>query len=155
GYGKTTIANWVAAMAEADKNIVVWFNPWSVREVSELWLSFSITLREALERNHVSIPSWTKSKATLAQVKKKYGALTESLTGGKVISAIAETFLRFSKADIQDLTRLLRQRRVLVIIDDIDRADPKLLPQLFLSLRELFDVPGFAFLVPFEKSIVA
>ena len=155
GYGKTTIAHWVEALAERDGHIVVWFNPWSVRELSELWLSFSIALRNALRRHKVTVPSGAEAKSTLAEIKRDYGQLVESVSGGKILSGVAAAFLRFTKADIEALTRSLQGRRVVVIIDDIDRADPKLLPQLFLSLRELLDVPGFAFLVPFEKSIVA
>jgi KAP family P-loop domain len=72
-----------------------------------------------------------------------------------VVTGVAATILKFSKADTEALTQGLGTRRVLVIIDDIDRANPKLLPQLLLALRELLDVPRFAFLVPFEKAIVA
>jgi|GEM_PF-5549469 len=155
GYGKTTIAYWVDAMAVNDKNVVVWFNPWSVQDLSELWLSFSIALRDALQSHKVAIPRWAEAKSTLARVRKRYAPLAESVNGGKVISDVAAAFLKFSKADIDALIKELHGRRVIVIIDDIDRADRKLLPQLLLSLRELLDVPGFAFLVPFEKSIVA
>jgi predicted KAP-like P-loop ATPase len=50
GYGKTTISNWVASLAEADGHIIVPFNPWSVRDLPELWLTFITILHEALER---------------------------------------------------------------------------------------------------------
>jgi len=154
GYGKTTIAHWVAEMAEREAQIVIWFNPWSVRDISDLWLSFSLKLRSALRQHGVTLPSALEVKSVLAELRKDYGAVADSVGGGKVVNAIGG-FLKFSKADIDALKQRLRGRRVVVIIDDIDRADPKLLPPLLLSLRELLDAPGFAFLVPFEKSIVA
>jgi predicted KAP-like P-loop ATPase len=71
GYGKTTIAHWVGAMAEADNNIVVWFKPWSVRDLPELWLTFALTLRDALQRHKVTIPRWVEAKSTLGDVKRQ------------------------------------------------------------------------------------
>src|ERR1700733_11034132 len=89
GYGKTTIAYWVDAMAASDKNVVVWFNPWSVQDLSELWLSFSVALRDALQRHKVTIPRWAEAKSTLAQIRKRYGPFAESVNGGKVIGGVA------------------------------------------------------------------
>ena len=126
-----------------------------MRDLSELWLSFAITLHEDLERNGVVMPGWSRTKSLFAKIRKEYGGLAEAISTAKVLSGVAATFLEFSKDDLEALTRSLGERRVLVIIDDIDRADPKLLPQLLLSLRELLDLPGFAFLVPFEKRIVS
>ena len=155
GYGKTTIANWVADLAAKDGHVVITFNPWSIRDLSELWLSFGIELHEALERHGVSIPSWTRTKARVARLRREYGTWADTLAPGKLINSVAATFIRFDRGDAKVLRESLGSRRVVVIIDDIDRADPRLLPQLLLSLRELLDVPGLAFLVPFEKSIVA
>ena len=154
GYGKTTIAHWVAEMADRDAQIVVWFNPWSVRDLSDLWLSFLLKLRSVLRRHKVTLPGGLEAKATLAEFKRELGTVANSIGDGKLASAAAG-LLKFSTADIEALKRRLRGRKVVVIIDDIDRAIPTLLPQLFLSLRELLDLPGFAFLVPFEKSTVA
>ena len=154
GYGKTTIANWVADLAAMDGHVVITFNPWSIRDLSELWLSFGIELHEALEHHGVSIPSGTRTKALVARLKRDYGTLADTVAPGKLINSVAATFIRFNRSDVKALRENLGTRRVVVIIDDIDRADP-ILPQLLLSLRELLDVPGFAFLVPFDKGVVA
>lgn len=47
------------------------------------------------------------------------------------------------------------ERRVIVIIDDLDRADPKIIPRLLLALREVLDVPAFSFVMAFDLDIVA
>jgi hypothetical protein len=39
-------------------------------------------------------------------------------------------------------------------VDDLDRADPKLVPQLLLSFREILDLPGFAFVLAFDDDII-
>ncbi len=49
----------------------------------------------------------------------------------------------------------MKDRRLVVLIDDLDRCNPELLPQLLLSLRELLDLPGFTFLLAFDDEIVA
>jgi predicted KAP-like P-loop ATPase len=48
----------------------------------------------------------------------------------------------------------VKNSRLVVLVDDLDRCDPKLLPQLLLSLRELLDLPGFTFLLAFDDEIV-
>ena len=50
--------------------------------------------------------------------------------------------------------RSYNDRRLVVLIDDLDRCDPKLIPHLLLSLRELLDLPGFTFLLAFDDEIV-
>lgn len=43
----------------------------------------------------------------------------------------------------------------MVFIDDLDRADPAVVPKLLLVLRELLDVSRFAFVLAFDRQIVA
>ena len=40
------------------------------------------------------------------------------------------------------------------MVDDIDRADPRLVPQFLLSLREVLDEPGFTFVLAFDPAHV-
>ena len=42
-----------------------------------------------------------------------------------------------------------------MLIDDLDRCAPELLPRLLMSLREILDLPSFTFLLAFDDEIVA
>src|SRR5260370_8233332 len=63
-------------------------------------------------------------------------------------------WLQYDGAQIRAIQKKVKQRRLVVLIDDLDRCAPELLPQLLLSLRELLDLPGFTFLLAFDDEIV-
>src|SRR5260370_40923338 len=64
-------------------------------------------------------------------------------------------WLQYDGAQIRAIQKKVKQRRLVVLIDDLDRCAPELLPQLLLSLRELLDLPGFTFVLAFDDEIVA
>jgi predicted KAP-like P-loop ATPase len=41
GEGKTSMLNFLQQFAKRDGDVVVWFNPWSVRNRDELWNRFA------------------------------------------------------------------------------------------------------------------
>ena len=53
------------------------------------------------------------------------------------------------------MAEVLSDRRVIVLIDDLDRTDPKVIPKLLLALRDLLDFSKFTFVLAFDHSIVA
>jgi len=70
-------------------------------------------------------------------------------------SRLIKRFLSITASDIAFLISSLGTRRVVVFIDDLDRADPKLIPPLLLTLRELLDFSHFVFVMAFDREIVA
>jgi hypothetical protein len=64
-------------------------------------------------------------------------------------------WLRYDGEQIRAIREKLKDRRLVVLIDDLDRCAPELLPQLLLSLRELLDLPGFTFVLAFDDEVVA
>lgn len=67
----------------------------------------------------------------------------------------AFSWLSINKRDIDALISQLNGRRVIVFVDDLDRADPRLIPKTLLALRELLDWPGFSFVLAFDRQVVA
>ncbi len=45
--------------------------------------------------------------------------------------------------------------RVVIFIDDLDRADPRAIPRTLLALHELLDWPDFAFVLAFDRQVVS
>ncbi len=69
--------------------------------------------------------------------------------------ALMQQFLDVHGSDFQALQSELNGRRVIVFIDDLDRADLRLVPQLLMALRELLDLPGFIFVLAFDDEIIS
>ncbi|MGB4057261.1 MAG: P-loop NTPase fold protein [Alphaproteobacteria bacterium] len=158
GAGKTTICRWVASEAEKDGHIPVFFSPWAARTDGELWVGFYTALTSAL------ISKGKKIKFSRATIKHMTASLlhrgwADSIgqlhqagqTGIEVVRSIAS----INDRDIKHLYEQIKGKRFIVILDDLDRVDPVLIPRLLMTLRDIMDMEGFSFLLPFDDRIVA
>jgi hypothetical protein len=153
GSGKTVIANWVEKLASDEGHCVVWFNPWSATSVGHMWFELSYALHRKLKERGIEL-SIGKEFSHLMRVAYYDFRATSETPYLKDYASLIERILRLSDEDITAIRNALGSRRVIVIVDDLDRADNILIPKLLLAMRELFDLPGFSFLVPFDKSKV-
>jgi hypothetical protein len=146
-------------------NIVFWFSPWSVGNWQDLWDEFGSELLEALSAAGVQsgegLKKWAKDKAEWFQ-SSGISQLAEAGAGlvgkDKLYSGtfhIVRGWLRYDGPQIRAIRQKLGDKRVIVVIDDLDRCAPELLPRLFMALREILDLPGFTFLLAFDDEIVA
>jgi KAP family P-loop domain. len=161
GEGKTSVLNFLQQFAKRDGDVVVWFNPWSVRNRDELWNRFAGEIFSRFEEVGIKVKGTgavkiKKATRVLVDPIQKAAELNQTakvIIGGalslfgKLLNANSETFKHIREA--------LGSRRVIVIIDDLDRSDPQLLPELFLSLRDVLDLPGFSFVLGFDVDVVA
>jgi predicted KAP-like P-loop ATPase len=160
GEGKTSVLRFVEQQLQRERHLIFWFNPSAMTSWSELWAEFAGQFVEALKVAQINISEVRKVKWKL-RFRKAQQPL-EQLSG---LSAVAKATIgpTFSlmrdalKVGSRQLTAILEQlpnRRVVVLIDDLDRTDPKLVPQLLLALRDILDLPGFAFVLAFDDKIV-
>jgi hypothetical protein len=66
--------------------------------------------------------------------------------------------LRFSeitRAEAEEALRGLGGKRLLVLVDDVDRMRPELVPTLLMSIRERLFIPGCHFLVAMDPDVVS
>ena len=150
GCGKTTIAHWVSQLALSKEHIVVWFNPWSSGSLNGMWFQLAHELHRQLVRRGIELSAWTDIKSVATEKWRSAGTATE-IDRLRGVSGLVNRVLGFNKDDIEKLEKALGERRVIIIIDDIDRADPAIVPQLLLSLREILDKARFSFLIPYDK----
>ncbi len=172
GAGKTSVLNFLHAIETEHKSLVVTVSAWSaVAESGVVELLYS-ELSAELKRNEVRLPrfltlrrwisfvpglKWLQglspvAAAALNMVSPGSGELA-SKAGGLIASK-----LRFTRADVDALMGAVKTggfERVVIFIDDLDRADPRLVPATLLALRELLDWPGLAFVLAFDKDVVA
>jgi|SRR5579864_1024858 len=164
GEGKSTVLRFAEQMLKDKKNIVFEFNPWAIQNWNDLWDGFGSALVEALSVANIQFGNSLKKAA------KGLGGWIEEKGGAKVGETAAiilgkdklynaafgalRNWLKYDGAQIKAIQQKLQGRRLVVLIDDLDRCAPELIPQLLLSLRELFDLPGFTFLLAFDDEIV-
>lgn len=174
GSGKTSVLNFLQLIAEEAGDIVVRFPAWQATGEEGFIAQFYLQLTAVLERKGLSEPlqPWLKRLSkkvtdTLNKVSNStaQATLPDSVEYASVISAAAHVsgvvfdklsgMLQLDAEDLKALHEQLGKKRVIVFIDDLDRADPKLIPQTLLALRELLDWPDFAFVLAFDKEVVS
>ncbi|NBF05699.1 AAA family ATPase [Pseudomonas sp. Fl5BN2] len=174
GSGKTSVLNFLQQIAEDADDIVVRFPAWQISGEAGFVAQFYLELTAVLQRKGQAeaLRPWLqrlskKVTDTLSKVSNSAAQVTlpESVEYAPVISAAAHVsgvvfdklsgMLQLQAEDLNALRAQLGRRRVIVFIDDLDRADPKVIPQTLLALRELLDWPDFVFVLAFDKELVS
>jgi KAP-like P-loop domain-containing protein len=165
GEGKSTVLRFSESMLREHGSVVFTFNPWAIQNWNDLWENFGNNLSEALDAAGVPFNnSWKKGlKASGKWLESTgVGEIAENAVAlwgkDKLYNAAFGALSRWLKYDgdqIHSIRQKLGKQRLVVLIDDLDRCAPALIPQLLLSLRELLDLPGFTFILAFDDEIVA
>ncbi|WP_170113378.1 KAP family P-loop NTPase fold protein [Ahniella affigens] len=172
GTGKTSVLNFLRQMQEECKNLVVSLSAWNADGSLGVIDLLYESLRDSLTEKNIDAESLGLIKSfvqQLAKVARGAGADRALVTGlnvaapgvgssAQALGSLALSSLRISRKDVDELVGVIHKngfQRVVVFIDDLDRADPRLLPKALLSLRELLDWPDFVFVLSFDKDIVA
>lgn len=169
GTGKTSVLNLLEKLEIGQESIVVRLSAWSASGESGVLSLIYEALAKKLGESGVALP-WTGQAKRAVQKAKRFvapgramlraGEHAQQLPGGtaELISGAAEIAIGWTAIGADDLKRLvneLNERRVVVFIDDLDRADPRAIPKTLLALRELLDWPGFSFVLAFDKQIIS
>jgi predicted KAP-like P-loop ATPase len=164
GDGKSTVLRFTEQMLKERDSIVFWFNPWAIQNWNGLWEDFGNRLSAALSASGIRVDGtwlkvaksstkWLESKG-VNQIVRAGAAVAGKDKVADAAFGLVSQWLKYDGPQIRSIQKKVKNNRLVVLIDDLDRCDPKLLPQLLLSLRELLDLPGFTFLLAFDDEIV-
>lgn len=158
GFGKTTMLNYVrhylSELGQSEQPVVVSYNPWWFSGHEDLVRAFFSQLRARIEERK-EFPSEVRSR--LADFAE---ALSEMPLPYVSWGKLAGKILRPKPKDIEKLkneisTALRNQpRRILVMIDDIDRLTSEEIRQVFRAVKSVGDFPNVTYLMAFDKSVV-
>lgn len=172
GSGKTTVLSFVRRLAIEGGHHVVFFNPWGYGEAAEMWQRLQKDIDEVLQRLGVGrferrVRSAKAGLTWLGKKKVLDHAPTVAVLIPKV-GLVAKPALtigipqleRWAKAKAKDLeaaSEILKEKkqRIIVLVDDIDRARPDLVPEVLYALSEVFGLGGFTFVLAFDPEEVS
>ena len=165
GTGKTSVLEFIAGMAEKDRHVVIWFDPWEHSTKQELWRSFVLAVYDGLESKfgRLKDAEYARWKARFDKAKEIVKTVTATVAGawnqtaGKLVENgldYVKEHLAFSQEDLASLKELLGDKRVIILIDDLDRTAPELVPEILFALKELMDTPGFSYICAFDPVVV-
>lgn len=174
GSGKTSILNMLRTIEEQRGAWVLSFSAWSVLGedgvITQFYEAFAKRLKEEgrtppprqrikaalrLLRRHLNV-FWPGVRVAAVELSPVPAAITR--TAADTLSRLAGNATAWAKpgrSDLEAITKVLARRRVVVFIDDLDRADPKVIPKTLLALRELLDWPGLSFVVALDRRAIA
>lgn len=162
GEGKTAILKFVNTIANEDNQIVVWFNPWEYATPEEMWESFVALILKKLSEAGVNVkkPSrqFLSAKIFFKKIIRKpvdaFGSLAQLDPYANAGLPILKSFLSFNRKSLIKLQNFITGKRIIVLIDDLDRANPILVPQLLFAVKELLDLPSMVFVLAFDPNVV-
>lgn len=177
GCGKTSVLNMTVEEikkanqeTKADRIIIVRFNPWNFTDTTQLINQFFLTLSNTLQ-----IDSKEKNFKKLGDLIENYSAAleyAEYLPGIgkylKILPKLSENFGERMRSKSEDkLSNVSYQRelvekelknlkkRILIIIDDIDRLPDVQIRLIFQLVNSVAGFPYTTYLVSFDKDIVS
>ncbi|QLG93200.1 hypothetical protein HZF02_15070 [Pseudomonas yamanorum] len=182
GTGKTSVLNFIEAQIgeqnhhisrdpDSLKVVVVRFSAWNASGEGGVITRFYEALSEQLpirQQWYARTWRWTTRRfrailnlsndvsATVAEGASASGAPVTAASiaaFGTAMKKVGE-WSTVKKEHLLKLQNALEGYRVVVFIDDLDRADPTIIPKTMLALRELLDWPKFAFVLAFDPEII-
>jgi predicted KAP-like P-loop ATPase len=168
GSGKSTVLAYVEHELDrapaAERPVVVSFNPWWFSGQEHLAKAFLGQLQAVLPAKY---KGFEKVGNMLAEFSGALGGIAE-VAGksygipffGKAVEAGAKRLATKPK-DVPALKKALssllleQKKRVLVVIDDIDRLAPDEVRQLFTVIKALADFPYVTYLLAFDREVAA
>ncbi|HVV51972.1 MAG TPA: P-loop NTPase fold protein [Polyangia bacterium] len=166
GSGKTSVLRFVRKILGEQEHVIVAFSPWGITHPAELWQRLGVALLDALEATgggHRGSPvtRWQlRYDRRILKVLRAGQKLTRFIPhAGPFIEPLAGPMLDavqdLLRATAEQLTSLAKPgERIVVVVDDLDRADPRLVPPILFALRELFDVRRFSWIVAMDPDVV-
>lgn len=157
GEGKTSVLNMIAEKLKTYDNVVMLrFNPWRFPEESVLLRSFFLDVAGKIGSKLI------KRREELTALAEEYADLLSPIPyAGKMSSALKIFARKQSHVDIDGLktrfeTALANSsKRIVVMMDDIDRLDKAEIHTVFRLVKLLGDFPNTTYVLFFDEKRVA
>ncbi|HDS1565626.1 TPA: AAA family ATPase [Stenotrophomonas maltophilia] len=163
GDGKTSVLEMMGeALKEYPRVILVRFNPWHFQSQDALLRGFFATLAEAMEK---SLPN---KKEVMGDLLKQYAGLLSlasvtlggvvQISAGEAAKSVGESLSTVSLEELRSrIDRMLGQskRRLVVLVDDIDRLDREETHAIFKLVKLSASFKHTSYVLAFDDDVVA
>lgn len=165
GSGKSTVLSYVRHFLdqrpETEQPVIVDFNPWWFSGQDNLARAFLGQLQAVLPEKFAG---FKKLGEKLSEFSEGIGGLVELAGAAAGVGGVVGHGLKLIAPKPKDIPALKREiteillkekKRVLVVIDDIDRLTPDETRQLFTVIKALADFPNVIYLLAFDREVAA
>lgn len=168
GCGKSTVLAYVQHELEQGpeegRPVVVPFNPWWFSGQEHLAKAFLGQMQAVLPAKYEKFRAFGDKLAEFSEAVGGVGDIIGAATGQGWVGRLfrrAAKLAGSSPKDVPALKQVLsdllleQKKRVLVVIDDIDRLAPDEVRQLFTVIKALADFPYVTYLLAFDREVAA
>lgn len=157
GAGKSSVLNFIQAELADTDVLTVYFNPWRFDGEEQLLQGFfaelglalqAVTTREAKEAAHKAVATHSQ------QIVSKIKLLDRDTHGQSLQNFKSQAKLEEIKKEINELLRI-SGKRVLVLIDDIDRLSAPEMHAILRLVKLTGDFQYTTYLLAFDEEVVA
>lgn len=151
GEGKSSVLNMIEGILENHEEIlIIKFNPWRFKDEESLIFNFLENLSETLDYQ------LTNFKEKIGAFIKKYGSVGSviNLDLSKIGESLSDTQLEELKNRVNEFLKI-SNKKIVVIIDDIDRLDKNELFAIFKLIKLTGDFSNTYYILSFDDKMVA
>jgi predicted KAP-like P-loop ATPase len=154
GSGKTSILN-MTVDAIGDEAIVIHFNPWMFSGTEALVSSFFAEIGKQLDKKEAKLRGIASKLATYGQVLSPLAAVVGAAGAVHGATAILQALSAAPSVfdQYQELRTMLEEldKRLVVVVDDVDRLRPDEVLDIVRLVRLVGDFPNTLYLLAFDR----
>lgn len=162
GSGKTTAMNFIRHYCQAKGHPVAFFHPWQFHSREDAWKGFVASLDKGLGSwKKLPLGNFRRKKIIkdISGKARQIAEIADTKIGkaiGDLILSPLENLLEESKANVtKDLKDLLKEKRLYVFIDDLDRAEPEIVYDMLMLFNEIFDISQCVYIIGLDAKTVS
>jgi len=159
GEGKTSILRLIANELEKNGHVCIWVTPWVFSDRGEIleYLIHEITNKLEIDTNSSDFA--TKGAKLIKALREASGSdiklkLVDSLIGPALEKYSNNKASGQGRLIIATIEEKLKDRKLVIIVDDLDRVRPELVPDLLLTLREALDYPNYFYIMALAPEVL-
>jgi hypothetical protein len=165
GSGKSSLLNFIRhdlnALTKSRRPVVITFNPWLFDDHRALIGQFLAQFADKLPRDDATL---AKAGDLLADYSDALGTAVGTLTHLPFLKYPVQWFLKLFKQREKDIAEIKEKvaeklraagKRIVFMIDDIDRLDALEMATVFKAVKALADFPNVVYILAFDLDSVA
>jgi len=159
GEGKTSILRLIANELEKSDHVCIWVTPWVFSDRGEILEYLINEITNKLDIDTKSLDLANKGAKTIKDIRAASGSdikfkLTDSLIGPFLERYFTDKASGRGQLIIEAIEEKLKDRKLVIIVDDLDRVRPELVPDLLLTLREALDYPNYFYIMALAPEVL-
>jgi len=159
GSGKTSVLKLVAYHVRAAEGYVVWLLPWAFTSSRECYRSLILSIAKVLSigasKPRLLFQAQSRVAGIREAVRGDFAAkVADSILGSSVDQQLGKWAEKETVKLLSEIRTNLKGKKLLVLVDDLDRLNPDEVPRVLLTLRELLDEPNIYYMLALSPSVV-